>query len=77
MYIALVATLPGEQGKGYAEAVMRHAIEQGQTGMGKRRIVLHPSDMGLPLYSIDGLLRWQQDSPVRSSLEPSSDRRGL
>ena len=50
MYIAFVATLPGEQGKGYAEAVMREAIEQGQTGMGERRIVLHASDMGLPLY---------------------------
>ena len=50
MYIALVATLPEEHGKGYAEAVMRQAIEQGRTGMGKRRIVLHASDMGLPLY---------------------------
>jgi GNAT superfamily N-acetyltransferase len=50
MYIAFVATLPEEHGKGYAEAVMRHAIELGRTGMGKRRIVLHASDMGLPLY---------------------------
>jgi GNAT superfamily N-acetyltransferase len=50
MYIALVATLPGQQGQGYAEAVLRHAITQGQTGMGQRRIVLHASDMGRPLY---------------------------
>lgn len=50
MYIALVATLPEMHGNGYAEAVMRHAIEQGQAGMGKRRIVLHASDMGHPLY---------------------------
>jgi GNAT superfamily N-acetyltransferase len=50
MYIALVATLPEEHGKGYAEAVMRKAIEQGQIEMGKRRIILHASDMGQPLY---------------------------
>ena len=28
MYIALVATVPESHGKGYAEAVMRHTIEQ-------------------------------------------------
>jgi GNAT superfamily N-acetyltransferase len=54
MYIALVATEPGQQGKGYAEAVLRHAIAQGQTGMGQRRIVLHASDMGRPLYQSMG-----------------------
>jgi GNAT superfamily N-acetyltransferase len=54
MYIALVATLPGHQGKGYAEAVLRQAIEQGQSGMGQRRIVLHASDLGLPLYQSMG-----------------------
>lgn len=50
MYIAWVATLPGEHGKGYAEAVMREAVEKGRVGMGKRRLVLHASDMGKPLY---------------------------
>jgi ribosomal protein S18 acetylase RimI-like enzyme len=50
MYIALVATLPQEHGKGYAEAVMRKAIEQAQSEMGKQRIILHASDMGQPLY---------------------------
>jgi GNAT superfamily N-acetyltransferase len=54
MYIALVATLPGQQGKGYAEAVLRQAVAQGQTGMGRRRIVLHASDMGRPLYQSMG-----------------------
>jgi ribosomal protein S18 acetylase RimI-like enzyme len=49
-YIALVATVPDEHGRGYAEAVMREAIRQGQSGMGNRRIVLHASDMGQPLY---------------------------
>ena len=54
MYIALVATEPGEHGKGYAEAVMRHAIKQGEAGMGKRRLVRHASDMGGPLYQSMG-----------------------
>jgi GNAT superfamily N-acetyltransferase len=54
MYIALVATLPGQQGKGYADAVLRQAIAQGQAGMGQRRIVLHASDMGWPLYQSMG-----------------------
>jgi ribosomal protein S18 acetylase RimI-like enzyme len=54
MYIALVATLPEQHGKGYAEAVMRQAIEQGKAGMGRRRIVLHASDMGQPLYQSMG-----------------------
>ncbi len=54
MYIALVATLPEQHGKGYAEAVMRQAIEQGQAGMGRRRIVLHASEMGQPLYQSMG-----------------------
>jgi GNAT superfamily N-acetyltransferase len=54
MYIALVATEPGEHGKGYAEAVMRHAIKEGEAGMGKRRLVLHASDMGRPLYQSMG-----------------------
>jgi GNAT superfamily N-acetyltransferase len=54
MYIALVATVPEHHGNGYAEAVMRQAIEQGQSAMGQRRIVLHASDMGRPLYQSMG-----------------------
>lgn len=50
MYIALVATLPREHAKGYAEAVMRQVIGQAQAEMGTRRVVLHASDMGQPLY---------------------------
>jgi len=49
-YIALVATLPDAQGKGYAEAVMRQAIEQARQAMGNSRITLHASDMGRPVY---------------------------
>ena len=50
MYIAFVATLPEAQGKGYAEAVMRKAIQQAQPSIGVTRMTLHASDMGKPLY---------------------------
>jgi GNAT superfamily N-acetyltransferase len=50
VYVAFVATLPGEHGKGYAEAVMRHAIESGRKAKSCSRITLHASDMGYPLY---------------------------
>ena len=54
VYVALVATLPDLHGKGYAEAVMRHAAEQAQAAMGFERIVLHASDMGRPVYAAMG-----------------------
>jgi ribosomal protein S18 acetylase RimI-like enzyme len=50
IYIGLVATDPEAQGKGYGEAVMRRSIEQAQKNMGNRRMVLHASEMGQPLY---------------------------
>jgi len=50
IYVAFVATLPEAHGKGYAEAVMRHAIEQGRRAMGFTRMTLHASDMGRPVY---------------------------
>jgi hypothetical protein len=41
--------LPEAHGKGYAEAAMRHAIEQGrQTHTTLTRMTLHASDMGRP-----------------------------
>jgi GNAT superfamily N-acetyltransferase len=54
MYIALVATVPEAHGKGYAEAVMRHAIEQAGRAMGPARMTLHASDMGRPVYHAMG-----------------------
>jgi GNAT superfamily N-acetyltransferase len=54
MYIALVATLPESHGKGYAEAVMRHAIEQAGRAMGSMRMTLHASDVGRPVYRAMG-----------------------
>ena len=50
IYIACVATLPEAYGQGYAEAVMRHAIALAQAAAGPRRIWLHATEMGAPLY---------------------------
>ncbi len=50
IYVAYVATLPEAHGKGYAEAVMRRSIALAQAVAGPRRIWLHASDMGAPLY---------------------------
>lgn len=54
IYVAFVATLPEAHGKGYAEAVMRKAIQEAQNAMGMRRLTLHASDMGRPLYQSMG-----------------------
>ncbi len=50
IYIALVATMPDAHGKGYAEAVMRRAIDHAYEAAGRKRLWLHASDMGAPLY---------------------------
>jgi len=54
IYVALVATLPGAWGKGYAEAVMRRAITLAQDAVGAKRIWLHATEAGKPLYSSMG-----------------------
>ncbi len=54
IYVAFVATLPEAHGKGYAETVMRHAIEQGRRALGLNRMTLHASDMGRPVYRAMG-----------------------
>lgn len=54
VYIALVATMPGNHGRGLAETVMRHTIEQARQGLGLFRTTLHASDMGRPLYQSMG-----------------------
>jgi len=53
-YVALVATQPEEQGKGYADAVMRHAVSEGQNAMGVIRTTLHATEMGRPVYRAMG-----------------------
>ena len=54
VYIALVATLPEQQGKGYAETVMRQAVIQEQRAMRTTRTTLHASDMGVSVYRAMG-----------------------
>lgn len=54
IYVAYVATLPEAYGRGYAEAVMRRAIVLAQDAIGARRICLHSTEMGRPLYQSMG-----------------------
>jgi GNAT superfamily N-acetyltransferase len=49
-YVALVATAPEHQGKGYAEAVMRRALEESREAWGVARTVLHATAAGQPVY---------------------------
>lgn len=54
VYLALVATMPGNHGRGLAETVMRHTIQQARQGLGLYRATLHATDMGRPLYQSMG-----------------------
>jgi len=50
LYMALVATRPEQQKKGFAEAAMRHSLGLAFAATGLERTVLHASKAGLPLY---------------------------
>jgi ribosomal protein S18 acetylase RimI-like enzyme len=50
LYLALVATRPNAQRKGYGEAVVRHALQSAHEGTGLTRTILHASDAGYPVY---------------------------
>jgi GNAT superfamily N-acetyltransferase len=50
LYLALVATLPDAQRKGYGIATVRHALQQASYATGLTRAVLHASPAGLPVY---------------------------
>jgi len=54
IYIAMVATLPDLHGRGYAEAAMRRAIAEAQAAGGSRRIWLHATAAGRPVYNAMG-----------------------
>lgn len=54
IYVAMVATEPDCHGKGYADAVMRHAIHLAQEKGGAKPIWLHATDMGRPVYAAMG-----------------------
>lgn len=49
-YVALVATDPALQRRGYAEAAMRHALDVSARAHGERPTVLHATAAGRPLY---------------------------
>ncbi|WP_283138860.1 GNAT family N-acetyltransferase [Rhizohabitans arisaemae] len=50
IFLALVATLPEEMRRGYGEAVTRKAIHEGAKRSGHRRLVLHATQAGQPVY---------------------------
>ncbi|HXH50126.1 MAG TPA: GNAT family N-acetyltransferase [Terriglobia bacterium] len=49
-YVALVATLPAAQRKGYAEAAMRDVLERSLAAGLNRRTYLHATAAGRPVY---------------------------
>ena len=49
-YVALVATEPGQQRRGFADAAMRRALENAAKTYGETPTVLHASDAGRPVY---------------------------
>ncbi|WP_213803982.1 GNAT family N-acetyltransferase [Granulicella sp. dw_53] len=50
LLLFLVATLPEARRKGYADAVIRHALNAAYEATGIRRTVLHASNDGAPVY---------------------------
>ena len=49
-YVALVATEPSQQRRGFADATMRRALENAARVHGETPTVLHASDAGRPIY---------------------------
>jgi GNAT superfamily N-acetyltransferase len=49
-YVAMVATQPAHQKKGYAEAAMRLALQAAAEKFGERPSFLHATDAGRPIY---------------------------
>jgi GNAT superfamily N-acetyltransferase len=49
-YVALVATDPAHQRRGYADAVMRHALKVANDVHGPHPTVLHATEAGRPVY---------------------------
>ncbi|HJY33754.1 MAG TPA: GNAT family N-acetyltransferase [Vicinamibacterales bacterium] len=50
-YVALVATHPDHQRRGYADAAMRHALAVAAETHGERPTFLHATDAGRPVYA--------------------------
>jgi predicted GNAT family acetyltransferase len=49
-YVALVATEPAQQRRGFAEAAMRLALDVAAREHGERTSVLHATEAGRPIY---------------------------
>jgi|SoiMethySBSTD1v2_1073268.scaffolds.fasta_scaffold01135_15 GNAT superfamily N-acetyltransferase len=49
-YVALVATTPDQQRRGYGEAAMRHALGVAAVTYGDAPTTLHATDAGRPIY---------------------------
>lgn len=56
-YVALVATDPGQQRRGFAEATMRRALSNAASIHGERPTLLHATDAGRPVYERMGYTR--------------------
>jgi GNAT superfamily N-acetyltransferase len=50
-YVALVATDPAHQRRGYAEAALRHALGHASQVFGEQPTFLHATDAGRPIYA--------------------------
>jgi GNAT superfamily N-acetyltransferase len=50
-YVALVATDPRHQKRGYGEAVTRHALDAAVQSHGDKPTFLHATDAGRPIYA--------------------------
>jgi len=56
-YVALVATDPGQQRRGFADAAMRRALENAASAHGEAPTVLHATEAGRPVYERMGYAR--------------------
>ncbi|MEJ1938734.1 GNAT family N-acetyltransferase, partial [Nostoc sp. NIES-2111] len=54
LYVALVATAPDHRQRGYADAVMRHALQTAATEFDLHHAALDASVMGEPIYAAMG-----------------------
>jgi GNAT superfamily N-acetyltransferase len=62
LFVALVATDPDWQRRGYAEAVTRKALYEGHRATGLTRATLHATAAGAPVYPRIG---FRPNSPIR------------
>ncbi|MEU9331780.1 GNAT family N-acetyltransferase [Streptomyces sp. NPDC048290] len=62
LFVALVATAPEWQRRGYGEAVTRKALYEGARATGLTRATLHATEAGAPVYLRIG---FRPNSPIR------------